>query len=160
MRLIKLLSLVVALALVASLVGTIGVAYAQSSVSQDLAGSRPNSTLPLPTDLLWSLAAGFLSPLVGYIINKLGPQTTEHAKLIVQTVVAAVAGGIAQAVTAGGVGFNDTTLQYVLFAILTAGVGHQWWKAGGVNVLLGATPTVVRIDQAPGYVGSTTSGVR
>lgn len=130
---------IVLIAIIAMLVGTVPGAQAQT-VAQDVAGSRPSPTLPLPTDLLWSMLAGFLAPLAGYVINKYGSQTKESVKLVVQTVVAAVAGGITQAIVVGGVGFNDTTFQYILFSVFVAGLGHQWWKAGGINVKLGASP--------------------
>lgn len=98
----------------------------------------PSPTLVLPTDQLWALAVGLLVPLVTYVLNYVGPWVSEPVKAGVLVIAAAVAGGLAQAITAGDVGFNTTTLQFVLTAVLSALSAHRiLWKPSGVSAKLG-----------------------
>lgn len=101
-------------------------------------GEKPAPTLLLPTDQLWTLVAGALVPLGGYVLNYMGPIVNEKTKAVVQVVLAAIAGGIVQAITVGDVGFNDVTLQYVLSAVITALFAHGLlYKPSGINTALG-----------------------
>jgi hypothetical protein len=98
----------------------------------------PQHTLAFPTDQVWTLIIGALVPLVTYVLNYLGPQVDEKIKAFVLVVVAAIAGGLTQAVVAGDVGFNNTTLQFVLTAVVAALTAHAWlWRPSGTNVALG-----------------------
>lgn len=97
----------------------------------------PQRTLALPTDQIWAAVAGGLAPLVAYMLNYVGPYVDERLKGVVQALAAAIAGGIAQAITAGDVGFNAITLQFVVTAMLTAVVGHKAYAASGINVAFG-----------------------
>lgn len=86
--------------------------------------TAPQHTLALPTDEVWVVVAGALAPIVGYLLNYFGPHIDERVKGIVHVVVAAIAGGIVQAVTAGGVGLNARTLQFVVIAVASALAAH------------------------------------
>lgn len=98
----------------------------------------PQPTLALPTDQVWTLIAGALAPIAAYMLNFRAPWLTEPVKALVQVVVAAVAGGIMQAVTAGGVGFNGRTLQFILTAVFGALAAHSGlWKPSGIQRTLG-----------------------
>lgn len=95
-------------------------------------------SLVLPTDQIWAFVAGNLAPLIAYLLNYAGPWLSEKIKLFVQLVVAAVAGGVAQAITAGGVGFNDVTLQFVITAVVGALLAHKWaWQPSSIASSLG-----------------------
>lgn len=98
----------------------------------------PQHTLAFPTDQIWAFVAGNLAPLVAYVLNYYGPHVSEKAKVVVTMVVAAVAGGIAQAITAGNVGFNDATLQFVVTAVVAAFLAHHWiWQPSTIASALG-----------------------
>lgn len=99
----------------------------------------PQPTLALPSDQVWTLFAGALVPLVGYVLNHYGPQASEKAKAFVQVIAAAIAGGIIQAITAGHVGFNMITLQFILTAVIAALTAHGLlWRPSGISTALGA----------------------
>jgi hypothetical protein len=98
----------------------------------------PAPTLALPTDQIWTLIAGALAPLGAYVLNYAGPHTSEKIKAGVQIVLAAIAGGIVQAITAGGVGFNTTTLQFVLGSVIAALAAHKiLWQPATISTALG-----------------------
>jgi hypothetical protein len=98
----------------------------------------PQPTLALPTDQVWTLIAGGLAPLAAYVLNYVGPHTSEKIKAVVQIVVAAIAGGVAEAITAGGVGFNTVTLQFVLSAVIAALAAHKiLWQPATISTALG-----------------------
>jgi hypothetical protein len=98
----------------------------------------PQHTLALPTDQVWTLLAGGLVPLASYVLNHAGPWCTEHVKAAVQVLVAAVAGGLTQAIVAGNVGFNGVTLQFVLTAVTAALFAHRLlWLPSGISARLG-----------------------
>lgn len=117
----------------------------------------PQPTLALPTDQVWTLIAGVLSPIAAYALNFRGPWISERVKVLVQIVVAAVVGGITQAITAGGVGFNGRTLQFVITAIFAAlGAHFGIWRASGISTAVGGgrnatdgKPEIV-LPRAPG----------
>jgi hypothetical protein len=99
--------------------------------------TAPNGHLVLPTDQIWAFVAGNLAPLLMYLVNRYMPYTSETIKALMQGVGAAVAGGIAQAITAGGVGFNSATLQFVVTAVIGMLIAHHWvWKATPVAAAL------------------------
>lgn len=92
----------------------------------------------LPATQLAVLAVGLLVPLVGYALNYVGPWLDEKVKGIVQVVVAAIAAGLYQAIDVGNFGFNNTTLQLVVTAILAALAAHHLlWKPSGISTALG-----------------------
>jgi di/tricarboxylate transporter len=98
----------------------------------------PQRTLAFPTDQVWTLIVGALVPLLTYALNYVGPWLDEKVKAIILVIVAAIAGGVTQAVVAGDVGFNNTTLQFVLTAVIAALGAHGWlWRPSGTNVALG-----------------------
>lgn len=98
----------------------------------------PQPTLALPTDQVWTLLAGGLAPLAAYVLNYVGPHTSEKIKAFVQIVVAAIAGGVAEAITAGGVGFNTVTLQFCLSAVIAALAAHKiLWQPATISTALG-----------------------
>jgi peptidoglycan/LPS O-acetylase OafA/YrhL len=99
---------------------------------------NPNTTLALPTDQIWTLAVGALVPLVTYGLNYVGPWLSEAIKAIILVVVSAIAGGITQAIVAGDVGFNATTLQFVLTAVIAALSAHRLlWRPSTISTKLG-----------------------
>jgi hypothetical protein len=98
----------------------------------------PQPTLALPTDQVWTLIAGVLSPVVAYALNFAGPWASEKLKALVQVGAAAIAGGLTQAIVAGGVGFNGKTLQFVITAIFAALTAHKTlWQPSGISTALG-----------------------
>jgi len=100
---------------------------------------KPSPTLVLPTDQLWVYLAASLVTLPTYLFNHYGPVVSEPVKGLVLMVTAGVAGGITQAVTAGGVGFNHTTLQFIVTAVVGAFLTHKFvWQTTGISSKLGA----------------------
>lgn len=99
----------------------------------------PNNHLVLPTDQIWAFVAGNISPLAAYVVNKFGPQVNESVKAMVFVVVAAVAAGLTQAITAGDVGFNATTLQFIVTGVVGALLAHKWfWLPSMIGPKVGA----------------------
>lgn len=101
----------------------------------------PQPTLALPTDQVWTLIAGGLAPLAAYLLNHYLPHTSEKIKAFVHVIVAAVAGGVMEAITAGAgtVGFNTITLQFVLSAVVAALSAHKLlWQPSTISTALGA----------------------
>jgi peptidoglycan/LPS O-acetylase OafA/YrhL len=87
---------------------------------------------------LWSLLAGVLVPLGGYLLNYLGPQTSEKIKGLLQVVLAAVAGAIVERVDLGSVGFDLVTLEYVITAVVAALGAHKlFWQPSTVSTAMG-----------------------
>lgn len=85
------------------------------------------------------MALGFVSPLVGYILNHVGPWVDEKVKGVVQVLVAAVVAGLYTALNTSVFGWNDTTLQLVGSAVFAALMAHHWlWKPSGISTALGA----------------------
>lgn len=98
----------------------------------------PAPTLVLPTDQLWAFAAGSVIPLLTYAINKWAPYSSEKIKGLVQVLAAAIAGGLTQAITTGGVGFNSVTLQFILTAVVAALGAHKaLWLPSGISHFFG-----------------------
>lgn len=98
----------------------------------------PNSTLALPSDQLWTLAIGALVPLVTYVLNHYAPWASEPIKAAVVVLASAVAGGVYQAIEAGQVGFNGTTAQFIITAIIGALAAHKLlWVPSTVAQRLG-----------------------
>jgi hypothetical protein len=112
-------------------------------IAPDLASAAdtapdPNSTLALPSVQLWTLAIGALVPLVTYVVNHFAPWASEPVKAAVVVVASAVAGGIYQAIEAGQVGFNGTTAQFILTAVIGALAAHKLlWAPAGISTRLG-----------------------
>lgn len=88
---------------------------------------------------LWSLGVGFLVPLATYVVNNRVLGLDEPAKAFVVLVATAVAGALTQLVDAGAVGFDSSTLKYVLASVAGALAGHHLlWKSSATNTALGA----------------------
>lgn len=88
----------------------------------------------------WVLVIGSLVPLVGYVLNHVGPWVTEPVKAFVQVVLAAAVGALYTALETSVFGLNEQTVQLVLSAVVAALVAHHWlWKPAKVNERLGAT---------------------
>lgn len=84
------------------------------------------------------LAIGALVPLVTYVLNHYAPWADEKVKTVVLVVVAAVAGGLYQALEVGDLGLNAKTLSYVLSAVFAAALAHNWiYRPGTINTALG-----------------------
>lgn len=99
----------------------------------------PPKSLWLPTDQLWAWVAATLVTLPTYLFNHYGPQTRETVKGLVLMVTSAVAAGITQAITAGGVGFNQVTLQFVVTSIFAAFLAHKFvWQTTGIAAVFKA----------------------
>jgi hypothetical protein len=99
----------------------------------------PQHTLALPTDQIWTIVAASVAPLAGYIVNYLGPHSSERIKAVVQLVAAAIAGGLTQAITAGDVGLNAITLQFVVTAVIAAFGAHKLlWQPSTIGHAFGA----------------------
>lgn len=106
-------------------------AFAQDAVD-------PQRTLAFPTDQVITLVIGGLVPLVTYVLNHYAPWVSEPVKALVLVVVAAVAGGVYQAIEAGQVGFNGTTLQFVFTAVVAALSAHKLlWRPAAISAKLG-----------------------
>lgn len=93
--------------------------------------------LALPEQQFWAAVIGALAPLVGYVLNRLGPQTSQPVKLAVQVAVAAAAGALYQLLDAGNLDLDTETFQVVGTAVVSALLAHFGYKAGNVNVRLG-----------------------
>lgn len=120
-----------------AMLGLLVLLLAAPALAADSVPAEPRSFV-FPTDQVWALVAGGLAPLVAYVLNHYSPfWFTEPVKGIVQAVAAAVAAGIAQAITAGDVGFNDATLQFVVTGVVGALLAHIGYAKAHINVLLG-----------------------
>lgn len=90
-----------------------------------------------PSQVWLALISG-LVPLVTYVINHVGPWVSEPVKAAVLVLAAAIAGALYTAVTTNQFGWNATTAQLVVTAILSALVSHHLlWKPSGISTLLG-----------------------
>lgn len=88
------------------------------------------------------LLLGTLTPLVGYLLNRVGPWLDEATKGFVQVLLAAVVGALFTALDTNAFGWNDTTIQLVLTAVIGALTAHHWfWKPTKINTRLGAVET-------------------
>jgi hypothetical protein len=95
-----------------------------------------------PTEQVVVLFIGFFVPLVGYILNNKAPWVSEQIKAIIQVALAAAAGAIYTAVGDPNFGWNNTTFQLVLSAVVAALVAHKFlWQPAKINTSLGATET-------------------
>lgn len=83
-------------------------------------------------DQLWVIAVGSIVPLGGYVLARFTP--SQPVSAFIHVLLAAIAGGFTQAITAGSVGFNDTTFQFVLTSIAAALAAHGFlWKPAQIN---------------------------
>lgn len=122
------------LAILALLSLAVGIASAADSVP-----AQPH-TFAFPIDQTWAIFAGAIAPLLTYVVNRVIPTASEEIKSFIFLIGAAVAGGITQAITAGNVGFNDDTLQFVLFSIVGAIGAHTgFWTRNNVSARLTGT---------------------
>lgn len=95
-------------------------------------------TLLLPSTQLWVLLIGALVPGVGYVLNKYAPWVSEPVKAIVHVVLAAAAGACYAAIASHTFGWNASTWELILSAVLSALVAHKvLWLPSGISLLLG-----------------------
>lgn len=109
----------------------------------------PPTQFLFPTDQLWAMfVAGFV-PLVMYVINKYAPWVTDGGKLIAHAIAAAIVGGVVQAITAGDVGLNQATFQFVLSGVAGAFLSITLaWSKTQIPMKLGAGQN--KAGQPPG----------
>jgi hypothetical protein len=95
----------------------------------------------LPEDQFWVLVIGAISPVVGYLQNKLWPNAPEGFKAFIQALLAGVVGGAFSALANDVSGF-DNVAQHCFSAIVAALFAHNiLWKPANVNVKIGARPS-------------------
>lgn len=103
----------------------------------------PNSTLALPSEQFYALLIGSLTPLAGYVVNHWAPWCDEKLKAVFQVLLAAVAGGLYQALDTGDLGLNTETLQILLTSIIAALFAHRLlWAPSTIAAKLGAGSNV------------------
>lgn len=99
--------------------------------------------LLLDNHQLWVMLIGGLTPLITYLINKVAPWTTETVKGAIQVIMAAVTGALYTALDTNVFGWNSTTAQLVISAIVAALMAHNWlYKPAKINTKLGATELI------------------
>jgi uncharacterized membrane protein YeaQ/YmgE (transglycosylase-associated protein family) len=91
-----------------------------------------------PSIQTWALILGAITPLFTYVLNHVGPWLSEKTKAVVLLVVAGVVGAVYTAIESSTFGWNDSTVQLILTAILGAFGAHALvWKPSGINTALG-----------------------
>lgn len=87
---------------------------------------------------LWVLLIGSLVPLVTYVLNYFGPYVDEKIKAVVLVVVSAAAGALYTALESPDFGWNTTTRELVLSAVVAALMAHNWlWRPSAIAHALG-----------------------
>lgn len=143
------LPLVFALMLVGLFCFGITEAFAQDAGTVD---PKPDDELLLPTDQLWAFFAASIVMLPTYAFNRWAPYTDETIKGFVHIVVTAAAAGITQAITAGNVGFNQTTLQFVGLSVIGAFIVHKnLWQVIDLARKAGAGQNRQSVNQDVGH---------
>lgn len=95
-------------------------------------------TVLTPVPQIWVVVLGAVTPLVVYVLNFLAPWLTEPIKAMVLAVVAGAVGAIYTAIETNVFGFNNSTLQLVLSAIVAAFGAHALvWRPSGIAAKLG-----------------------
>lgn len=91
------------------------------------ADASTHPPVALPTVAIWAFAVSWFVPLVTYLVNRLVP--SEPVSGIVLAIAAAASGALTQAIDTGGVGFNQTTFQLIVIAVVGAlSAHHGFWK--------------------------------
>lgn len=91
-----------------------------------------------PVPQLWVIVLGGLTPLVTYVLNHVAPWVTEPVKATVLAVVAAAVAAAYTAIETSVFGFNSTTLQLLVSAIVAAFAAHALiYKPSGISAKLG-----------------------
>lgn len=85
----------------------------------------PQPHQALPAFQFYAALIGALAPLVGYVLNYVGPQIGEKVKALVQVVVAGAAGALYQLLEVGDLGLDTETLQVVGTAVVAALLAHH-----------------------------------
>lgn len=99
-------------------------------------GTAPH--LVLPGKQIWLALIGGLVPLFTYVLNHVGPWVTEPIKAAVLVVITAIVGALYTAITTDQFGWNATTWQLMLTAVVAALTAHKLlWKPSGISLLLG-----------------------
>lgn len=86
---------------------------------------------------LYVVALGFVSPIVGYLLNYALPTTSAQMKGIVQGAIAAGVGVLVGAASGADLGLNDVTLLNAATAVLVSVGAHLAYKSGDVNGFFG-----------------------
>lgn len=86
---------------------------------------------------LYVVALGFVSPLIGYLINFVLPTTTAQVKGVIQGAVAAGVGVLVGAVSGADFGLNDVTLLNAATAILVSVGAHLAYRSSDLNGFFG-----------------------
>lgn len=98
-----------------------------------------NPHLILPAQQVWLVLISAIVPLVTYVLNHVGPWLTEPIKATVLLIVSAATGAIYTVVSTNQFGWNGTTLEFILTAVITALLSHGLlWRPSGISTLLGA----------------------
>lgn len=95
-------------------------------------------TLSLPSIQFWSLVIGGVVPLVGYVVNKYAPWVSEPAKAAFMVALAAGVNVVYQLIQVGDFALDTRHLQLVATAVIGALLAHYGYKAGDINLKLGA----------------------
>jgi hypothetical protein len=91
-----------------------------------------------PSIQTWALILGAVTPLFTYVLNHVGPWLSEKTKALVLLVISGAVGAVYTAIETSTFGWNDSTVQLVLTAILGAFGAHALvWKPSGINSALG-----------------------
>ena len=98
----------------------------------------PNSQLAFPTDQVWVLVLGIVIPALTYMLNHVAPWKDEKIKATVLVIASAVVAALYEGLFAGGIGFDNATLQLVLTAIIAALGAHKlFYVPSGISAKLG-----------------------
>lgn len=93
---------------------------------------------PLPNLMFWAGVLGLLAPVAGYVINYVGPHTSERVKGIVQLVVATAAGTIYELIKVNDFDFDVQHLQVIAAAVFAAFAAHKlFYSPSGINMFFG-----------------------
>lgn len=102
------------------------------------ATAHPTTVNLLSNSQLWVMIFGALTPLATYMLNHFAPWVSEPVKGIVLAVVAAAVGALVTAVHTGVFGWNQTTLQMLVTAVVAAFSAHLLiWKPTAIAAALG-----------------------
>lgn len=98
----------------------------------------PQPTQALTSLQFWSLVIGGVVPLVGYVVNKYAPWVSEPAKAAFMVALAAGVNVVYQLIQVGDFALDTRHLQLVATAVIGALLAHYGYKAGDINLKLGA----------------------
>lgn len=112
-------------------------AFIVSAVLPVAALAGTGEALTIPTLKIWTIVAATLVTAVTYVINKWAPWVGQGTKATVLMITAAISAGLVQAIDGGTVGFNNSTANLVILAVVTAFGSHLLiWKPSGIQAKL------------------------